>query len=109
MSERITCPHCGASQPRGPATCDGCGKPLAGGKSVARTGLKARGANSGVVVLIILSLIAALAGFVSLTQATAGVGGIAIAILLAVYARIAQAGAIHDRAEQHLQHISKQP
>lgn len=45
--------------------------------------------------LVLLSLVVAFIGFVSLSQATTGVGFIAGGILLAVYARIAQASVYH--------------
>ena len=44
---------------------------------------------------ILVSVVAALLGLVSLTGGTAGVGGLAFALLCAVLARIAQAGQQH--------------
>jgi hypothetical protein len=47
------------------------------------------------VVLVVVSVIAALIGVVSLSNATMGVGFVAGACLLAILARIAQAGEHH--------------
>jgi hypothetical protein len=51
-----------------------------------------------VALLVLLSLIIAAGGVVSLTQATLGVGGIGFACLIGILARIAQASAYHDHA-----------
>lgn len=47
------------------------------------------------VLMVILSALAAIVGAASLSNATAGVGGLAFACLLAIFARIAQAGTQH--------------
>lgn len=46
----------------------------------------------GGVVLLILSVLAGIGGLLSLSNATTGVGLIGFACLLAIWARIAQAG-----------------
>lgn len=48
------------------------------------------------VLLLLISGIALLGGLVSLSNATSGVGGIAVACFLAILARIAQASGHHD-------------
>lgn len=48
------------------------------------------------MALVLLSLVVAFIGFMMLSQATTGVGFIAGGILLAIYARLAQASAHHD-------------
>lgn len=110
---QVKCLDCGALNVGTRDVCHNCGKELSSAKLMAPPGkaprLKQRSTNAGMFILLLLSLLAAAAGFVSLSEATAGVGGIALAILLAVYARIAQAGHLHDRAEQHLEHVAKQP
>ena len=48
-----------------------------------------------VVLLVVLACIVAVAGFLSLSEATSGVGILATACLLAILARIAQASSQH--------------
>jgi amino acid transporter len=47
------------------------------------------------IALVLISILLSLAGVVMLSNATAGVGIIALAILVAIYARIAQAADHH--------------
>ena len=49
------------------------------------------------VLMIILSLLSAVIGVFSLSEATMGVGVICLACLIAIYARIAQAAAHDDK------------
>lgn len=58
--------------------------------------------ESMTVLLVIVSLLVALVGFALLSQATAGVGLLAGAVLIAVYARLAQARDQHI-LEPHIQ------
>jgi hypothetical protein len=53
------------------------------------------GIPAGSIVLLLIALVVAALGFVSLTQATMGVGLIAVACLLGIIARIMQATAFH--------------
>jgi len=60
-------------------------------------------------VLIILALLVGAAGVLSLTKATLGVGLLALACLLAIFARIAQASAHHDKLVQALERRTENP
>jgi hypothetical protein len=53
------------------------------------------GIPAGSIVLLLIALLAAGIGFISLSEATMGVGMIAVACLLAIIARIMQATAFH--------------
>lgn len=64
--------------------------------------------NVGTVLALIGSAVVGFFGFVSLTQATLGVGTIALAILLAIYARINQAGQIAHHSQAQIDLIAKQ-
>ena len=48
-------------------------------------------------VLVVISILAVLVGFFMLSEATMGVGIIAVAVLFAAWARIAQAAAYESR------------
>lgn len=48
-----------------------------------------------VIVLLMFSVLVALGGFASLSEATTGVGLICLACLLGIYARIFQADNLH--------------
>ena len=48
-------------------------------------------------VLIVLSVVVALIGVFSLSEATVGVGLVALACLLGIFARIAQASNYHSK------------
>jgi membrane-bound ClpP family serine protease len=50
-----------------------------------------------VAILVLVAVLGLLVGVTSLSNATAGVGIIGAACLLAIFARIAQAGQQHDR------------
>jgi hypothetical protein len=65
--------------------------------------LRIEGVSAGAIILMVISCVVAAIGLVSLSQATAGVGGISIAVLLAVFARIAQASAHHKAVLRTLQ------
>lgn len=54
------------------------------------------------VLLLLISGIALLGGLASLSNATSGVGGIAVACFLAILARIAQASGHHDELRKLL-------
>ena len=110
---QVRCAACGALNVQGRAICQKCEKELRDAERLTTAApeaaaFKARNQNVGMVVFLIVSVVTAVLGFLSLSNATAGVGGIALAILFAVYARIAQAGALHDRTERHLEHVAKQ-
>ena len=57
-------------------------------------------------ILIILSLIAAAVGVFTLSEATFGVGILAVACLLAIYARLAQAS-IHNKEIKKLLDVTQ--
>jgi len=52
--------------------------------------------NAGTVVLIVFAVLFGLGGLVFASEATSGVAVIAFGCLLAIFARIAQAGRHHD-------------
>jgi hypothetical protein len=58
------------------------------------------------VLLLFISGIALLGGLASLSNATSGVGGIAVACFLAILARIAQASGHHDEVRKLLRDAS---
>lgn len=57
-------------------------------------------------VLLLISAAALLGGLASLSNATSGVGGIAVACFLAILARIAQASGHHDEVRKLLRDAS---
>ena len=62
------------------------------------------------LILVLLSLLATIIGFLTLTQATMGVGILAVACILAIFARIAQADAQHKELKKMLgPHENKSP
>lgn len=111
----IYCPHCGAENLRGPANCASCGESLQGASSkppphVADAIAKQfphRQQNVGMVAWLLGACGLAAIGVVSLNQATMGVGLIGLSVVAAVFARIAQAGALHDRTERHREFLAK--
>ncbi len=60
------------------------------------------------IILVFLSIISAVGGFFSLSQATMGVGILAVSCLLAILARIAQADAHHKELVKMVAAISQQ-
>lgn len=54
-------------------------------------------------LLLVASFVTTFFGLISLSQATSGVGGIAIGCLLAIVARIAQAGHHHKKLLEQLE------
>jgi hypothetical protein len=57
----------------------------------------------GTILLVFVSLVAACAGLVSLSNSTAGVGGVTTACLFAIFARMAQSGVQHKRLMEQLE------
>lgn len=49
------------------------------------------------MLFLVVAVLALFGGLLNLSNATAGVGGIAVACLFAIFARIAQAAAYHRR------------
>jgi len=58
--------------------------------------------NTLALILVLTSWVALLAGLAFLSNATSGVGGIAVACFLAILARITQANAHHDEVRKLL-------
>jgi hypothetical protein len=56
--------------------------------------------RTGTIALVVLSLLLAVLGLVLMSQATAGVGIIAFGCLVAILARIAQAGRHHNELKE---------
>ena len=65
---------------------------------ITRASLPAKNGDVMSAILMILAIIAAIAGAMSLSQATLGVGTIALACFLGILARLAQAEAHHRDA-----------
>lgn len=92
----INCVHCRTPLDADTPICPSCGKnsqatPLSQSftKAAAPT---SKGVGWGTITLVVLSVILAGAGFVNLSEATLGVGGIALACWFAILARMSQAG-----------------
>ncbi len=60
------------------------------------------------IVLVIISILAALAGSYHLTKATEGVGFICLAVLLSIWARLWQAHHQHDTAKKQHEELMGQ-
>ena len=59
-------------------------------------------------ILVVLALLAGVAGLVSLSQATLGVGVMGMACLLAIFARIVQASDQHGELKKRLGEIAEE-
>lgn len=57
------------------------------------------------VILLLISMLVGITGFLFLSEATMGVGIIGVAALLGVYARIAQADAHHKKVKRLLEEL----
>lgn len=93
MAHISRCPHCKGEVEHTAKVCPHCFKGMAGAAAVAS--VVTAGTPPSAVLLLALAVGAGAFGFASLSQATAGVGMIAGGLLLAVWARIAQAAAFH--------------
>ena len=88
------CPHCGNTVERTDQTCRHCGKGLGGSAALAQRP-KGTGMSAGAILFTLLAVLLAMFGAASLSQATAGVGVLCLALLLAIFARMAQAAGHH--------------
>jgi len=96
MTEIESCPHCGREVARTDKICPHCRGGLIGKtRLVPGAGARPTTVSGGAIVLILVAVVAAIVGAGSLSNATVGVGLMAAACLLAIFARIAQAGTHH--------------
>src|SRR6476659_7744350 len=108
-----TCPFCAEDIPATGSTCPHCGRGLAG-RDLLNAATQSGGAAapitavpSSAVLLIVGALIATAVGFISLAQATMGVGILCVGCVLVMCARIAQAGQHHREVIQRLAGTAK--
>jgi zinc-ribbon domain len=99
MSKTDRCPHCGYEVSPAARTCGNCGKGLSGSDLLAPRDLLApkppEALSIGSILLLGLAFLLLPVGLLFISQATFGVGVLIVACLLAIAARIAQAGAHH--------------
>ena len=96
---RIKCPSCGALNVPGGGACSKCGGPIfAGSGAVKVPPAPGAGSKRGISyqLLCVAAVFAVLGGLMSLSNATVGVGLVALSCSLGVFARIAQATRHHD-------------
>lgn len=101
------CPHCAGAVLRTQSVCPHCGKGL-GGRALLAAGPHSTPISTGATILLVFAFLVAGAGVVSLGTATTGVGLIAGAALLAIWARILQSGAHHQEAMRAVKELSEQ-
>jgi hypothetical protein len=89
------CPFCAEAIDSTGKVCPFCGKTLSGRHLLAEATTRAVPLSGGAIVLLVLAVLGGLLGLLFLSQATTGVGLMTVACLLAICARIAQAGTHH--------------
>jgi hypothetical protein len=87
------CSSCGAENADKAVSCKQCDRPFPG---VVLKPMKPD--RAGTIFLVVLALLFGLGGLVFASEATAGVAAIAFGCLLAILARIEQAGRHHNEA-----------
>jgi hypothetical protein len=91
-----TCPRCGQPTAANDQSCMQCGHGLAGRALLASSKSGAPvGTPGGAVLLLLIAAGLLFVGMMFLTPATAGVGIVATACFLGIWARIVQAAAFH--------------
>ena len=92
MTEK--CPYCAEDVQATDRICPSCGKGLSG-KALLAKEARVEGVPAGAMLLLLGAVLLAAAGLLFMSNATSGVGLITFGCLLAVWARILQAGAHH--------------
>lgn len=92
---QVRCPHCDGINAIEATLCQACGKGLRDAltnQAASHVTTTARGVGWGTITLCGLSVLTGFAGVMFLSEATMGVGFVALACLLAIWARMSQAG-----------------
>jgi len=94
------CPFCAEDIQAASVICKHCHRDVRAAVVSTTDGAYEKSPMMGLLaaLLVFLGVVAGVLGLASLSQATAGVGGIAFGCLLAIFARMAQASAHHQQS-----------
>jgi hypothetical protein len=104
-----TCPRCHQAVSPEWEHCIKCGAPLLSKPSPSRPKVDTRPLSSAIMTITLMAaLVAAFAGIANLSNATAGVGLLAVGCVAAIIARIAQADVQHAEALRAIRESRKE-